>query len=161
MLFRRLVVNSRCSSLHDTLKSTTPAVFVIVVVIVVGALGLTSIYYISSTQRTSTPCDTAPKGSVLYVKITHGEAKTPVTNATIDAVPVETCGGANTTIAILAQPKVNATGVATLDASFDTFYSLTVHYGGQSYSYIAYVQHSLDTCADISVLSDSSSIAPC
>jgi len=146
--------------LHDTLKSTTLAIFVIVVVVVVGA-GLTSIYYISSTQRTSTTCDTAPQGSVLYVKITHGEAKTPVTNATVDAFPVETCGGVNTTIAILMQPTVNATGVATLDASFDTFYSLTVHYGGQSYSYIAYVQHSLDTCADISVLSDSSSIAPC
>jgi len=142
------------------LKATTQAAFVIVVVIVVGAMGLISIY-ISSAQNTSTTCDTAPQGAVLYVKITQGEAKTPVTNATVDAFPVETCGGVNTTIAILMQPTVNATGVATLDASFDTFYSITVHYGGQSYSYTAYVQHSLDTCADISVPSGSSNIAPC
>jgi hypothetical protein len=130
----------------------------LLVVAVIASAGIGYLVGISTRQPT---CESAPQGSVLYVKITHGEAKTPVTNATVNAVPVETCGGVNTTIAILMQPTVNAAGVATLDASSDTFYGITVLYGGQSYSYTAYVQHSLDTCADISVPSGSSSIAPC
>jgi hypothetical protein len=109
----------------------------------------------------SPSCNTAPGGSVLYVKIIHDETRTPVTNATVDAVPVETCNGANTTIAILTQFTGNATGVVTLDASFDTFYNITVHYGIQSYSFTADVQHSLFTCSVLSVPSGNLSITSC
>jgi len=82
-------------------------------------------------------CPLAPKGSTLYIRITHDGARTPVTNVTIDATPVETCNGVNTTIAILMQPPVNSSGIATLDASFDIFLSVTVHYGSQSYPFNA------------------------
>jgi hypothetical protein len=130
----------------------------ILVVVIVASAGLG--YSIGVTTK-QLPCDTAPSGSVLYVRITQSVTRIPVTNATIDAIPVETCHGIDTTIAILEHPTVNATGVARLDASFDTYYSVTVHYGGQVYPLRAYVQHSLTTCADINVPSGSLSVAPC
>jgi hypothetical protein len=115
----------------------------------------------SSTATTTPTCDIALRGSVLYVKVSLDGARTPVTSATVDAVPVETCNGVNTTIPIIMQPTVNATGVATLDASYDTFYSVVVHYGTRSYPFMAFVQNSLATCASLSVPSGNLSITSC
>jgi hypothetical protein len=106
-------------------------------------------------------CDIAPKGSVLYVKITPDSTRTSGRIATVDAAPVLTCNGVNTTITILIQPTVNATGVATLDGSYATFLSVTVHYGSQSFTFDAYVQHSLTTCANLRLPSGSLSITSC
>jgi hypothetical protein len=134
---------------------------VIAVLLVVAILAGAGMGYFIRTETTQPACDIAPQGSVLYVRITLDGDRTPVTNATVEAVPVETCNGVNTTIAILMQPPVNATGAATLDGSYDTFLSVTVHYGNQSYPFDAYVNRSLMTCANLSVPSGSLSISSC
>ena len=115
----------------------------------------------SSTTTITLTCTLAPKGSALYIRITLDGGRTPVANATIDATPVETCNGVNTTIAIIWHPAINASGLATLDASDLTYYSITVHYGSQSYPFTANVQNSLTTCASLSVPSGSLSIISC
>lgn len=106
-------------------------------------------------------CALAPKGSALYIRITLDGAGTPVTNATVDATPVETCNGVNTTIAIIWHPPVNASGIATLNASGETFYSVTVNYGSQSYPFTAYIQSFPATCASLSVPSGSLTVSSC
>ncbi len=121
---------------------------------------------IGCTTTIAPACVLAQQGSSLYVKITLDDGKTPVTNATVDATPVETCNGVNTTIAIIYHPVVNASGVATLDASGSTFYSVTVHYGSQSYPFSAYVVHPErsvrnSTCANIKLPSGSLSVTAC
>jgi hypothetical protein len=116
---------------------------------------------IGCTTTLATGCMPAPEGSQLYIKITLDDGKTPVTNATIDAVPVETCGGVNTTIAIFYHPMVNASGVATLDAGGSTYYSITVHYGSRSYPLAVSVLSSPATCASLSVPSGAETISVC
>jgi hypothetical protein len=118
---------------------------------------------IGCTTTMATACVLAPEGSSLYIKITLDDGKTPVTNATIDAVPVETCSGVNTTIAIFYHhhPMVNASGVATLDAGGSTYYSITVHYGSQNYPIEASVLNSPATCASLSVPSGAVSVSAC
>jgi len=122
--------------------------------------------FISCRTMMAPVCMLAQQGSSLYVKITLDDGKTPVTNATIDATPVEICSGVNTTIPILAHPVVNASGVATIDASGSTFYSVTVHYGSRSYPFSAYVVHPErsvrnSTCANIELPSGSLSVTTC
>ena len=114
----------------------------------------------TSTTTMTLTCALAPKGSTLYIKTTLNDGKTPATNITIDATPVETCNGVDTTIALIYHPAVNASGVATLDASDITYYSVTVHYGGQSYPFTAYVQNPL-TCASLSVPSGVGRVSAC
>ncbi len=87
-----------------------------------------------------------------------GRRQDPVSNATIYATPVETCGGVGTTIAIMYHTLINASGSA--------FYSVTVHYGSQSYPFSAYVVRSEQgirnsTCASIELPSGSLTVTPC
>ena len=103
----------------------------------------------------------APKGSSLYVKITLDGGGLPVTNATIGATSVETCNGVDTAIAIIWQPVVNASGIATLNAGGYTYYSVTVHYRSQDYPFKGFVENSLATCASLSVPSGSLSVSSC
>ena len=107
------------------------------------------------------PCDIAPQGSDLYVRATKTLTAAPVANAAVDAVPVETCRGIDTTIGILMKGTTNATGVARLDASFDTNLTLTVHYVGHDYPFRAYVQDAPATCADLNLPSGSLRVSPC
>jgi len=150
------------------MKSKIAAVLIVAVLFAGVATGFFSSTFL--TARTDThittqssgqvSCETAPQGSILYVKIAHDVTKTPVTNATVDATPVETCNGIDTTIAILMEPAVNSTGVATIDAGYYTSFSITVHYGTQVYPFAADVQ-SLITCATISIPSGSLGISAC
>jgi len=116
---------------------------------------------IGCTTTMATACSLAPEGSSLYIKIALDDGKTPVTNASIDAVPVETCSGVNTTIGIFYHPMLNASGVATLDAGGSTYYSITVHYGSKSYPLAASVLNSPATCASLSVPSGAVRISSC
>jgi len=133
----------------------------IAALLIVVILASAGIGYLIRTETAQQSCDIAPQGSVVYVRILHDGVRTPVTNATVEAVAVETCNGINTTIDILMLPTVNATGVATLDGSYATFLSVTVHYGSQSYPFDAHVQHPLATCANLSIPSGSLSVASC
>lgn len=135
---------------------------ILVIIVVLVAAGVGSLVWVSNRSK----CDLAPKGSVLYIRLTsYYGGNTPVTNATIDATPVETCSGVNTTIAIIYQPTVNASGIATLDASDVSFYSVTVHYGTQSayYVFVANVQNSPATCANVRIApaAGSNTVSPC
>ena len=137
----------------------------LVVAIVAGGA---VVYYVGfnnfpgSTQPSqSESCDTAPQGSKLFIKTTMNDGTTPVTNVTIDATPVETCNGVNTTITIVSHPTTNASGIAVLDASYDTFYDLTVHYNNQSYPFTASVTNSMATCASLSIPSGNLNVASC
>ncbi|MDA4127174.1 MAG: hypothetical protein OK452_08255 [Thaumarchaeota archaeon] len=80
------------------MRNLTLAAVLAVVIVASAGVG-----YLIGVATTKPACDIAPQGSVLYVKVTLDRAKTPATNATVEAVPVETCNGVNTTIAILMQ----------------------------------------------------------
>lgn len=137
---------------------------VVVAIVAGGAAG----YVIWVTSQPT--CSVAPKGSVLYIRLASADGNTPVTDATIDATPVEACDGVNTTIAILWQPPINASGVAMLNASGVTFYSVTIYSGSyrlnssvMNYQFTADVRNSLTTCADviISPTAWSHAVSPC
>jgi hypothetical protein len=115
-------------------------------------------YQACPTQLT---CDVAPKGSTLYIKITLDDGKTPVTNATVEAIPVETCSGVDTSLAIVYHPVVNSTGVATEDSSYLTYYAVTIHYDGRSYPFVVHVQNSRETCARLRVPFGNTSVTSC
>jgi hypothetical protein len=83
-------------------------------------------------------------GSGFYLKVSSDGWGVPVTDTKVDASPVRVCKGVETTTAVLWQPPLNSSGVASLNASFVTYYSLVIHYSNQTYMLKAYV-HSLQT----------------
>lgn len=63
----------------------------------VGRTGQQPANSASSTTTMTLTCTLSPKGSTLYFRVTLDDNKTSVTNATINATPVETCNGVDTT----------------------------------------------------------------
>jgi hypothetical protein len=104
-----------------------------------------------SSVTTTLTCDPPSPGAGFYLRISSDNGNAPVTDARVDATPVRVCNRVETTTAIILQPPLNASGVASLNASFVTYYSITVHYSGQTYSLKAYMHSSQTTVVNLSV----------
>ena len=136
-------------------------------VILIAILGL-AVYFKptnplgSSSTTTVTPqCALSPLGSTLYIRVVSQSGNVVPADVTMDASPVETCDGRTATIEVLYHPTLNASGVASFDASYATFISLTVHYQDKNYTFRADVHNSTTTCANLDVPSGVSTVAPC
>ena len=127
------------------------AVFVTVLVLVASGMGFLILVPIPPI------CSLAPKGSVLYIRLTSNYGVNPAVNG-IDATPIETCNGVNTTVALIYQPPINASGVTTLDASGVTSYIVSIYVGNyqlnrqtENYQINVNVLNSLSTCANVEI----------
>jgi hypothetical protein len=105
----------------------------------------------TTSEMRSLSCDPSSPGTGFYLRISSDSGGVPVTNATVDATPVRVCNGVATTTAIVWQPAVNSSGVASLNASFVTYYSLVVHYSNQTYKLKADLHSFQTTVVNLSV----------
>jgi hypothetical protein len=138
------------------------------IVAVVASAGAGYLVGVSNHTQSSNQSCVAPDGSILYIMIIQDSTKASVTNATVDAFPVQTCnrndittGSGVTTIPILFHAPTNASGAVTIDASYSTYFSVTAHYRSQGYPFIAYVANRSATCATLSVPSGTLSVSTC